>query len=56
MDIVEFVEKICGIQLFEYQKEMLRKFSKFPEDSVIVMGRHGPIILDKDSNRITTVN
>lgn len=52
MDIVEYVEKVCGLELFECQKEMLRNFSKLPKDSVIVMGRHGPIILDKDGNKI----
>lgn len=53
MDIVEYVERICGIELFECQKEMLRAFSKMPKDAVIVMGRHGPIILDKDGVKVT---
>ena len=30
MDIVEFVEKVCCIELLEYQKQLLREFEKRP--------------------------
>lgn len=53
MDIVEFVEKVYGIELFECQKELLRLYADLPEGSQIVMGRNGPILLDKDGKRIT---
>lgn len=53
MDIVEFVEKVYCIKLFEYQKELIRRISDLPEGSQIVMGRKGPILLDKDGKRIT---
>mgnify|MGYP003289520909 CR=1 FL=1 len=43
MDIVDFVEKIMSIELFDYQKEMLRAISKIPPNSKIVYGRNGRI-------------
>lgn len=52
MDIVEYVEKVCVVELLTCQKEMLRTFSKIPEDAVIVMGLRGPIILDKNGKKI----
>lgn len=52
LDIVEFVEKVCGVKLMEHQKELLRSYADLPEGSTIVMGKHGPIIMDKDG-RIT---
>lgn len=53
MDIAEFVEKVCGIKLLQYQKEMIQSFANLPEGSCIVMGRKGPILLDKNGERIT---
>lgn len=45
MDIVEFVEKVCGIKLLEYQKQLLREFVKLSpnERQNIVYGRKGTI-------------
>lgn len=37
MDIVEFAERVCNIELLDYQKILLRKFSEIPKDSTIVM-------------------
>lgn len=31
MDIIEFAEKICGIELLPYQKELLKKFESLPK-------------------------
>lgn len=55
MDIVEFAEKIMGLDLLVYQKKLLRLYSKLPKDSKIVMGRRGPILLDKDGNVVENV-
>lgn len=52
MGIIEFIEKIYGIELLDYQKEMIKAFADLPEGSTIVMGRNGPVILDKDGKRI----
>lgn len=52
-DIVEFVEKVYGIKLLEYQKELIRSIARLPEGSRIVMGRKGPILLDKNGKLIT---
>ena len=52
-DIVEFVEKIYGIELLECQKELIRSIARLPEGSKIVMGRKGPILLDKNGKLIT---
>ena len=41
IDIVEFTEKLLGIELLEYQKNMLRKMAELPKDSKIVMDRRG---------------
>lgn len=53
MDICEFAEKVCNIKLLEYQKEMLKRYADLPKGSTIVMGRKGPILLDKDGNVIS---
>lgn len=55
MDVVEFVEKIIGLELLESQKKLLRLYSKLPKGSRIVMGRRGPILLDKDGNVIENI-
>lgn len=52
MDIIEFIEKVYGIELLDYQKETSKAFADLPEGSIIVMGRNGPVILDKDGKRI----
>ena len=40
IDIVEFVETQCGIELFEYQKELLRKMYEAGPNAAIVYPRH----------------
>lgn len=35
IDICEFVEKICGVRLLDYQKEMLKKYATILKDSNI---------------------
>ena len=52
MDIIEFIEKVYGIELWDYQKETIKAVADLPEGSTIVMGRNGPVILDKDGKRI----
>ncbi len=52
IDICEFVEKVYGIELLPYQKKMLKSFTDLPEGSTIVMGRKGPVFLDKDGKMI----
>lgn len=52
MDIIEFIEKVYGIELWDYQKETIKAVADLPKGSTIVMGRNGPVILDKDGKRI----
>ena len=54
MDIVEFAENICGVKLFEYQKEFLRKMNELRSDGKIylLLGRRGPYIyVDKQMQK-----
>lgn len=53
MDICEFAEKVYGVELLEHQKQLLKRFAALPEGSTIVMGRKGPILLDKDGHIIS---
>lgn len=55
MDLIDFVEKVSGIQLTVYQKRMLELLGSLPKDSCIVMGRKGPMILDGNGKRIDHV-
>lgn len=43
MDIIEFAEKVCGIELLPYQKEFLKKLESLPRDQKLIClpGRHG---------------
>lgn len=52
MDFVEFIEEVYCIELLQYQKELLRRYADLPKGSRIVIGRDGPILLDKDGKRI----
>lgn len=45
MDIVDFAEKIIGINLLECQKELLRSFEKVPRDRMIINSRRGYMIV-----------
>lgn len=38
-DIIDFIEKHCGVELLEYQKEMLRKMYDAGPDSKIIFPR-----------------
>lgn len=40
IDIIEFVETQLGIELFEYQKELLRKMYEAGPNATIVYPRH----------------
>lgn len=51
MDIIEYAEKVCGRELMEYEKRMLRVYSKLPKSAVVVMTRRGPIWLDKETGK-----
>ena len=55
IDLIMFVEKLLGINLTVYQKEILKLYASLPKDSCIVMGRNGPLILDSNSKRIDHV-
>ena len=52
MDLTEFVEKVSGIKLTVYQKEMLKFYASLPKDACVVIGRRGPMILDGNGKRI----
>lgn len=46
IDIEEFVEKVIGIELLDYQKEMLRASSQLRKDDIkVVYGRGGKVYL-----------
>ena len=36
MDIIEYVEKICGCKLMSWQKELLRRVDSLPKDHKLV--------------------
>lgn len=55
MDVIEFVEKVSGMKLTVYQKEILKFYASLPKDACIVMGRRGLIILDGNGKRIDHV-
>lgn len=56
MDIIEYAEKVCGRELREYEKETLRLYSKLPKTAVLVMGRNGPIWLDKETGKRVVIS
>ena len=42
MDVIEYVEKILGIRLFEYQKQLIKELSNMPRGGLQYMyGRRG---------------
>lgn len=45
MDIVEFAEKFCGVELKEWQKQHIRILEKLPRGAKIVMGRGGRVYI-----------
>jgi hypothetical protein len=54
MDIVEFAENVCGIELLECQKEFLRKMNELRSEGKIYLihGRRGPYIyVDKQMQK-----
>lgn len=52
MTAADFIEKLLGIQMMPYQKEMVNFYANLPEGAQVVMGRKGPIVLDKDGKRL----
>lgn len=48
MDIVEFAEKFCGVELREWQKQHIRILEKLPRGAKIVMGRGGRVYIYVD--------
>lgn len=38
-DIIEFIEKQCGVELLEYQKEVIRKMYEAGPDAKIIFPR-----------------
>lgn len=46
MDIIEFVEKVCGCPLLDYQKEFLRKMQNVSKDDYqMLCCRSGRIVV-----------
>lgn len=47
MDVIEFIEKVCGCQLLDYQKEFLRRMQNVSRDGDYQMLclRSGRIVL-----------
>lgn len=45
MDIVEFAENVCGMKLYDWQKEYIRKLYELSRDGKIhiVMGKGGRV-------------
>lgn len=54
MDVIEFAEKFCGAELFEWQKDFIRKLEKLgPDINIrIVTGRRGKSYIYPDLNAI----
>lgn len=54
MDIIEFVEKVCGCPLLDYQKEFLRRMHNVSRDGDYHMLclRSGRIVLIPESHRV----
>lgn len=48
MDIVEFAENFCGVELKEWQKQHIRILEKLPRGAKIVMGRGGRVYIYVD--------
>lgn len=41
MDVVEYVEKVMGLDLLDYQKQLLTKFASIPRDARVINTRLG---------------
>lgn len=54
MDIIEFVEKVCGCPLLDYQKEFLRKMQSVSRngDYQMLCLRSGRIVLIPENNHV----
>lgn len=52
INVMNFIQKRCGIKLNRYQKETVKLLSALPSGSRIVMGRKYPMIFDKNNKRI----
>lgn len=56
MDPVEFIEKVLGVQLLEYQKQLVKKLASIPKDERrFIYGRRGFIyVIPKTENKPVT--
>ena len=48
MDVIEYLEKIYGIELFECQEQLVKQLADLPEGSQIVMGKNRPVVIKGD--------
>lgn len=48
MDIVEFAERFCGVELRDWQKEHIRVLEKLPRGAKIVMAPKGRVYIYVD--------
>ena len=48
MDIVEFAERFCGVELKNWQKEHIRVLEKLPRGAKIVMAPRGRVYIYVD--------
>ena len=51
MNIDEYTEKVYGVKLYEWQKELLKKLKDLPSNSKIIMGRYGRIYIVDGSKK-----
>lgn len=48
MDIVEFVEQLCGIKLMEYQKMFLRRFAEMKNVSIAYLPNGKVTLIERE--------
>ena len=46
----EYIEKFLGIELLEYQKQLINEIEELPRKSKIVYGQNGKIYLVEKEN------
>lgn len=52
INVMNFIQKRCGIKLNKNQKETVKLLSALPSGTRIVMGRKYPMIFNKNNKRI----
>lgn len=54
MDVIEFVEKVCGCQLLDYQKDFLRRMQNVSgkDNYQVVCLRSGRIVVIPEERRL----